>query len=245
MEIVDLPLLTDAAAPPAGPDAYAQLAQSRHSVRAFLPDPVPLPVLHALLQSARQAPSGANLQPGHFWLVQGDARARLTDALCHAHRSGAPEREDYDYCPRPMPMQLRKRQVAAAQALYACLGVPRGDAPARSRQFERNYRFFDAPVALVVTIAREFGHGGFMDLGMTLHGLMMAAQSRGLASCAIGALASYPDVVRDALGLPADQLIVCGLALGYEDPSAPVNATRTQRAALKDYFTVLGRCNDL
>jgi nitroreductase len=226
------PQPTPAAAPLFDPDdAFAQLASARRSVRAFLPDPVPLPVVQALLQTARQAPSGANLQPGHFWLVQGAPRAALTEALCHAHRSGVPEREDYDYFPVPMPMQLRKRQVAAAQALYTCLGVPRGDAAARSRQFERNYRFFDAPVAIVVTIACEFGHGGFMDLGMALHGLMLAAQSRGLASCAIGALASYPEVVRDTL---------CGLALGREDPDAPVNATRTQRAALKDYFTVLG-----
>src|SRR5690606_34085968 len=98
------------------------------------------------------------------------------------------------YFPQPMPMQLRKRQVAAAQALYRSLGVARGDAPARAQQFEHNYRFFDAPVALLVTIERAFGSGGFMDLGMCLHGLLMAAHAQGLGACAIGALASYPDI---------------------------------------------------
>ena len=136
-------------------------------------------------------------------------------------------------------MQLRKRQVAAAQALYGCLGVERGDAAARARHFEHNYRFFDAPVALVVTLQQDFGSGGFMDLGMALHGLMLAAHAQGLGACAIGALASYPAIVRSTLGLPADHLVVCGMALGYEDTTAPVNATRTQRAALTEYFTVI------
>ena len=221
------------------PDAYQHLARTRHSVRAFLPTPVPQPLLEELLHTARLAPSGANLQPGHFWLVQGRPRQALTDALCQAYRSSQPEQEDYAYFPRPMPMQLRKRQVAAAQALYGCLGVERGDAAARARHFEHNYRFFDAPVALVVTLQQDFGSGGFMDLGMALHGLMLAAHAQGLGACAIGALASYPAIVRSTLGLPPDHLVVCGMALGYEDTTAPVNATRTQRAALHEYFAVL------
>jgi nitroreductase len=221
-------------------DSYQQLARSRHSVRAFLPTPLPPGLLEALLQTARLAPSGANLQPGHFWRVQGLARQTLSQALCQAHRSGQPEAEDYAYFPRPMPMQLRKRQTAAAQALYTSLGVERGDAAARSHHFEHNYRFFDAPAALVITLQRDFGSGGFMDLGMTLHGLMMAAHAQGLGACAIGALASYPGVVREALGLPSDHMVVCGLALGYADHSAPVNATRTQRVPLNTYFSVLG-----
>ena len=115
------------------PDAYQHLARTRHSVRAFLPTPVPQPLLEELLHTARLAPSGANLQPGHFWLVQGRPRQALTDALCQAYRSGQPEQEDYAYFPRPMPMQLRKRQVAAAQALYSALGVARDDRAGRDR----------------------------------------------------------------------------------------------------------------
>ncbi|WP_404303173.1 nitroreductase [Alicycliphilus denitrificans] len=220
-------------------DAFEALAQARHSVRAFLPRPVPLALLQRLLATARLAPSGANLQPGRFWAVEGTARERLSAALCQAWRDQVPEAEDYGYFPRPMPLQLRKRQVAAAQALYGALGVARGDEQGRALQFERNFRFFDAPVALVVTIDREFGAGGFMDLGMCLHGLMLAAEAQGLASCAIGALASYPQIVRDALGLPASELVVCGMALGWEDARAPVNRTRTGREPLQRYFSVL------
>lgn len=219
--------------------AYLQLAQTRHSVRAFLPAPVPQPLLETLLHTARLAPSGANLQPGHFWYVQDAARIRLTDALMHAHRTQQPKREDYAYFPCPMPMQLRKRQVSAAQALYGSLGISRGDGAARAQQFECNYRFFDAPVALIVTISKDFGSGGFMDLGMTIHNLWMAAHAFGLGACAIGALASYPDVVRQTLGLPSDAMIVCGMALGYPDTQAPINATRTERIDLEAYFSVL------
>ena len=218
---------------------YAELARSRRSVRGFLPEPVPQALLESLLQSARQAPSGANLQPGRFWALQGAARARVSAALCEAVRTQQPEREEYDYFPRPMPMQLRKRQVASAQALYRSLGIARGDAAARQRQFEHNYRFFDAPVALLVTIDREFGHGGFMDLGMCLHGLLMAAHAAGLGACAIGALASYPEIVRRELGLPDSQVVVCGVALGWPDPQAPANQAQTEREPLGQYFQVL------
>ncbi len=220
-------------------DAYEALAGARHSVRAFTKQPVPQDLLERLLRQARLAPSGANLQPGRFWAVEGAARERLVAALCQAWQQQTPEAEDYDYFPRPMPLALRKRQVAAAQALYEALGVARGNTQGRALQFERNFRFFDAPVALVVTIERDFGAGGFMDLGMCLHGLMLAAQAQGLASCAIGALASYPHIVRAALGLPETEQVVCGMALGWEDREAPVNRTRTVREQLERYFSVL------
>ena len=231
--------MTEPLAPMPVEDDYEALARARHSVRAFLPRPVPEALLERLLATAHLAPSGANLQPGRFWAVQGAARERLVAALCQAWREQLPEAEDYGYFPRPMPLQLRKRQVVAAQALYGALGVARGDGPGRALQFERNFRFFDAPVALVVTIERDFGAGGYMDLGMCLHGLMLAAQAQGLASCAIGALASYPQIVRAALGLPETEAVVCGLALGWEDAQASVNRTRTEREPLSRYFSVL------
>lgn len=208
-------------------------------MRAYLPTPVPDTLLHQIVQSARQAPSGANLQPGSLIAVQGTARARLSSALIQACRSGQQEVEDYAYFPHPMPLVLKRRQVAAARALYGALGIEREDHAGRAQQFERNFSFFDAPVALLVTIQRDFGDGGYMDLGMSLYGLMLAAQSHGLATCAIGALASYPNLIRNTLGLDTSHTIVCGMALGYADPSAPVNRTRTSRCALEEYFRVI------
>jgi nitroreductase len=212
----------------------------RRSVRAFLPQPVTPQTLHELLALARLAPSGANLQPGSFVQVQGEVRESLSHALVQAWTNGQAEAEDYDYFPKPMPMTLRRRQVAAAQALYGALGVARDDRAGRDAQFERNFRFFDAPVALVVTLEHGFGSGGYMDLGMTLYGLMLAAQAKGLATCAIGAMASYPSLIRQHLGLDEGSVIVCGMALGYADLDAPVNQTRTERSSLDTYFKVVG-----
>lgn len=212
----------------------------RRSVRAFLPQPVTPQTLHELMELARLAPSGANLQPGSFVQVQGAVRESLSHALVQAWTNGQAEAEDYDYFPKPMPMTLRRRQVAAAQALYGALGVARDDRAGRDAQFERNFRFFDAPVALVVTLEHGFGSGGYMDLGMTLYGLMLAAQAKGLATCAIGAMASYPSLIRQHLGLDEGSVIVCGMALGYADPDAPVNQTRTERSSLDTYFKVVG-----
>ncbi|WP_235837876.1 nitroreductase family protein [Chitinasiproducens palmae] len=215
------------------------MVNNRHSCRAFLPEPPPAGTIERLVTLARAAPSGANLQPGEFILVAEAARERLCTALVDAWRSGAREAEDYTYFPEPMPLALRKRQVAAARALYDALGVARDDRKGRDAQFERNFRFFDAPLALLVTIDAKLGAGAYMDLGMTLHGLLLAAAAEGLGACAIGALALYPRLIRQTLGLDPARNIVCGVALGYADERAPVNRTRTARSTLDDFFTVL------
>ena len=212
----------------------------RHSVRGYLSHPVDDALLAHVLTQARWAPSGANLQPGAFVQVRGAVREALSADLIDAWRKGQQEVEDYDYFPKPMPMTLRKRQVTAAQALYGALGVARDDRVGRDAQFERNFRFFDAPVALIVTMEHDFGAGGYMDLGMTLYGLMLAAHAQGLSSCAVGAMAMFPSVIRRHLGLHQDSKVVCGMALGYADPKAAVNQTRTQRSALAEYFKVVG-----
>ena len=219
---------------------HAQLVSTRHSTRAYLPTPVDPGLLQQILRLARQAPSGANLQPGTFIAVQGARRQALSEALVQAWRNGAQETQDYAYFPNPLPMLLRKRQVAAARALYGALGIERDNSTERAVQFERNFRFFDAPVALLVTLEQDFGNGGYMDLGMALYGLMLAAQSVGLSSCAIGALASFPRLIRQQLDLPEHSQIVCGVAIGHADPAAPVNQTRTSRCTLDEYFRTLG-----
>jgi nitroreductase len=221
-------------------DAFTRLLHERHSVRAYLATPVAQALLEDVMSLARLAPSGANLQPGSFIAVQGEVRRALSAELVHAWRHQQQEAEDYSYFPEPMPMSLKRRQMASARALYDAIGVAREDRAGRDAQFERNFHFFDAPVALVVTIAHDLGSGCYMDLGMALYGLMLAAQSKGLSTCAIGAMASYPHLIRRHLGLNTQSKIVCGVALGYADPDASVNQTRTARVALSDYFNTLG-----
>jgi nitroreductase len=220
-------------------DGFTELAAQRRSTRAYQAKPVADSLLHEVLTLARKAPSGANLQPGSFISVQGAARQQLSADLTAAWGRGAQEPEDYSYFPTPMPMTLRRRQVAAAKALYGAIGIAQEDRGGRDLQFEQNFRFFEAPVALIATIHGDFGSGGYMDFGMTLYGLMLAAQSKGLATCAIGAMASYPGLIRQRLGLEESSKIVCGIALGYADADAAVNQTVTERCALDQYFRVV------
>ena len=217
-----------------------QLLARRRSVRAYLPTPVPAAEVRAILTAARLAPSGANLQPGGFVALTGEPFATLKDALAQGIAQGRPKVSEYDYFPDPMPPHLKDRQRAAGYALYAALGIDRRDVAGRRAQFARNYAFFDAPVGIVVTIDRGMGKGCWMDLGMVLMALFLAAEARGLATTGIGALADYADLVHEVLGLPDDQLVVCGIALGHADPNAPVNAVRTGRAALADYADLRG-----
>jgi nitroreductase len=130
---------------------------------------------------------------------------------------------------------LKARQRAAGFALYEALGIEKRDLPGRAAQFRRNYQFFDAPVGIVVTLDRRMGPGGFLDLGAALNSFALAAVAAGLASCALGALAKHADVVQDCLALPPSEMVICGIALGFEDTTAPANRTRTTRAPLADY----------
>jgi len=217
-----------------------RLLAQRHSVRAYLQAPVTADDVTEILTSARRAPSGGNLQPGHFTALTGAALDSLKGALADAIADGRPQIDGYSYFPDPMPAQFKARQRGAGYALYEALGIARRDLPGRQEQFERNYAFFDAPVGIVVTIERDMGKGCYMDLGMALMALFMAAQGRELSTTGIGALASYGDLVQSHLALPDDQIVVGGIALGHADMAAPVNQFRTQRADFDDYAQLRG-----
>jgi len=220
-------------------DLYKRLT-SRRSIRGYLDTPVARDAIEHILRAARHAPSGANLQPGGFHVLTGTPFDALKSTLADARNNGHPEVSEYSYFPNPMPANLKARQRAAGFALYEALGVTRRDIAGRKAQFEQNYRFFDAPVGIVVTIHRDMGKGCFMDLGMALMALFLAVEDAGLAASGIGALANHGDVVHATLGLPDDEMVVCGIALGHADPDAAVNAVRTTRAALAEFATFAG-----
>ncbi|MCA1288411.1 nitroreductase [Salipiger bermudensis] len=217
-----------------------ELLFARRSARAFHKDPVPRADLERILRAARSAPSGANLQPGRFHALTGAPLAGLNAALLEAIDDGRQQVAQYSYFPQPMPPKLKSKQRAAGYALYAALGVERRDLTGRRAQFTRNYSFFGAPVGIVVTIHPDMGKGCFMDLGMALMALMVAAQGMGYATCGIGALANYADVAHAHLGFGTDELVVCGIALGHADLEAPANMVKTSRDPLEDFATLRG-----
>ena len=222
------------------PGSIDTLLQSRRSTRAFTAAPVPRAGLEHMCQAARRAPSGANLQPGQFHVLTGPALGSLVAALHEAQEQGTPHRAEYSYFPTPMPTELKARQRAAGYALYQALGIGRRDVAGRRAQFARNYAFFDAPVGVVVTIQRDMGKGCFMDLGMSLMSFLLSAEDQGYGATGIGALANYGPEVHQHLGLPDDEMVVCGIAVGVADQAAPENQFRTARADLETFTSFHG-----
>jgi len=222
------------------PSSFEHIANERRSTRAYLKTPVERHKLEQICNSARKAPSGANLQPGTFHVLTGDALGDLSKCLEDALHDGRPTENAYSYFPSPMPPELKDRQRKAGFALYDALGIDKRDIPARKDQFAKNYRFFDAPIGVVVTIDRKMGKGCFMDLGMAIVSFMYAAQDLGLSTTGIGALANYASLVAEALELPNEELVVCGIAVGYADPEAAVNQFETERLTLEEFTSFRG-----
>lgn len=220
--------------------ALDELLKNRRSIRAYLDRPVALSDVQDICRLARTAPSGANLQPGSFHVLTGAPLNDLTAALDQAIDADVPQTSEYSYFPEPMPPHLKARQRAAGYALYQALGIQRRDIQGRRQQFRRNYAFFGAPVGVIVTIDRHMGAGCFMDLGMSLMAFLIAAESRGLGTSGIGAMAKFGPVIHQALTLPNDEMVVCGIALGHPDPDAAENLFRTTREDLPSFASFRG-----
>ncbi|MGH1331789.1 MAG: nitroreductase [Paracoccaceae bacterium] len=219
---------------------FKDLLARRRSIRAFTGDRVDRATLERILMAARQAPSGANLQPGKFHVLTGPALNRLKARLTLAMERDEPMGSEYSYFPDKMSAELKERQRRAGFALYEALGIQRRDVEGRRAQFAKNYAFFDAPVGIIATIDRDMGKGCFMDLGMSIMALLLSVEAEDLGATGIGALANYGAIVHAHLGLPAGEMVVCGIALGVPDHKARVNQFRTERQELADFTTFAG-----
>ncbi len=219
---------------------FSDILARRRSIRAFRTDRIDRLTLEGLCRAAREAPSGANLQPGKFHVLTGTALEGLKTRLKQAVDANTPVDPEYSYFPETMSPDLKNRQRQAGFALYKALGIERRDVIGRRQQFARNYAFFDAPVGIVVTIDRDMGKGCFMDLGMAIMTFLLAAENEGLGATGIGALANYGGIVHEHLNLPEDEMVVCGIALGVADETAAVNTFRTERQEVEDFTTFRG-----
>jgi len=209
---------------------------SRRSVRAFLPDPVPRATIEHILRIAARAPSGTNIQPWKVWVATGTVRLRLSIALHHA-RDTEPEAhvQEYKYYPTQWREPYLGRRRKIGWDLYGLLGIARGEKDKMYRQHGRNFDFIDAPVGLIFTIDRDLEIGSWLDFGMFLQNVMVAARGRDLDTCPQAAFAPYHKVFRQELGIPEDQIVICGMSLGREDKAAIENQLTTERMDLADF----------
>ncbi len=204
----------------------------RRSIRAFLPDPVPVEVVAAILDLAARAPSGTNTQPWKVHVLTGAARRALSAAILAAFDDPAMEGQhtaEFNSYPDEWMSPYIDRRRRIGWDLYGLLGIKKGDAVRMHAQVRRNYEFFGAPVGLIFVIDRVMARGSVLDYGMFMQNVMLAARARGLDTCAQAAFSIYHQVIRTQLTIPADQMVVCGMALGHADPDAVENRLQTTR----------------
>lgn len=216
-----------------------RVMQERRSIRAFLPQPVPLERVNEILASAGWAPSGNNIQPWRVHVVCGRTRQRLVDAVCSAYdRADGSYQAEYHYYPREFFEPYLGRRRKSGWGLYGLLGIQKGETERMRAQHRKNFEFFGAPVGLMFSIDRRMEQGSWLDYGMFLQNVMLAASARGLATCAQGAWIDYYRLIADLLKFGEQEQLVCGMALGYPDPEAPENTLALDRAPLSEYVVV-------
>ena len=216
---------------------------SRRSIRAFLPTPVAREDIEAILGVSARAPSGTNIQPWKVTVLTGEAKQRLSDAILavyHDKEAASGHTEEYAYYPRQWVSPFIERRRKVGWDLYALLGLTRDDKAGMAAQHGRNYRFFDAPVGLIFTIDRVLEQGSWLDYGMFLQNIMVAARGRGLDTCPQAAFTQFHRIIAEQLGLPANETVVCGMALGYADPEKIENSLITERVPVANFVRFLG-----
>jgi nitroreductase len=216
--------------------------RTRRSVRAFLPTPVGRPVVEELLALASRSASGSNIQPWKVHVFSGAQRQRITDTILQAlDRDGyEPYKREWNYYPVNWREPYLGRRRKIGWGLYGLLGIEKGDFEGTERQRRQNYEFFGAPVGMIFTLDEDMEIGSWLDLGIFIGSLTIAARGRGLDTCPQAAFADFHTLIRPLLGIPEDQIVICGLALGHADPDAAVNRLATERAPVAEYSSFTG-----
>jgi len=211
--------------------------QSRQSIRSFLDKPVALHTVSAILAAARFAPSGVNTQPWRVVVATGQTKQAVSEAILAARAARQEPNPDYHYYPNEWHEPYTSRRKGCGLALYNALGIRKEDTEKRLVAWNNNYHFFGAPVGLSFFVESRLEKGSWLDMGMFIENVMLAALGYNLATCPQAAMAEYPDIVREKTHMSRDYALICGMALGYPDLAAPINQYRTEREVVEN-FTV-------
>ena len=208
----------------------------RNSVRAFLDTPVPNEVVAKLLEKASRAPSGGNLQPWRIRVINGEVMPRFLSFLEDSDIQNTPA---YDIYPKELKAPYRDSRFKGGEDMYALLGIPREDKPARFAHLARNYNFFGAPTGLFCFVDRQMGKPQWSDLGMFLQTFMLLAKEAGLDTCAQEAWSMKQDSVAAFVDAGDDDMLFCGMSIGYKDPDAIINTLSSERRPINEWATFL------
>jgi len=214
----------------------SEALEQRKSVRAYLDKAVEPTKITAIFDAARHAPSGVNTQPWQIAVVSGKTKQSLQEKIEATFRGGDKGKADYGYYPTEWKEPFNSRRKECGLLMYKTLEIKREDKERQMDQWAANYRAFDAPVMLLFFMDSAMQAGSYMDYGMFLQSVMLAAVEQGLATCPQASIADYPEIIKSELGYESDTILLCGMALGYEDKDALVNSYRTSREDV-DSFT--------
>lgn len=214
---------------------------SRRSVRRFLPDSVSKEKIENILEGAAFAPSGHNIQPWHVYVVQGKKKLSMTNSIIEAIKDGSAKemKNEFDYYPTEWFEPFVSRRRAVGFELYNLLGIGRDDFEARDKQMQENFHFFGAPVGMFITMDRRLATGTFMDLGMFIQSILVGARGEGLHTCGQVAFTKFHTLIADQLNFKENEMLVCGVSIGYEDTSAVENTLRVEKLDHSDFTTFL------
>jgi nitroreductase len=219
----------------------SEAIESRITTRAFLDKPVPGAVLRQILETAKRAPSGGNLQPWHVWVLGGDEMVRFK-ALIKEKLPVSPRGEgtEYQIYPPELKEPYKARRFKCGEDMYGTINIPREDKFGRLLNFARNFEFFGAPAAFFFAIDRTMQQGQWADLGMFMQSIMLLAREHGLHTCPQEAWAIWHKTVGEFFSIPPELMLFCGMGIGTMDETHPINTLRTERAPLDEFVTFVG-----
>lgn len=214
---------------------------SRRSVRRFLPDPIPKDKIKNILECSAFAPSGHNIQPWHVYVVEGEKKQAITNSILESIENGSAKnfKQEFDYYPTEWYEPYISRRRAVGFELYKLLGIAKDDYDARNKQMQENFHFFGAPVGMFITMDRRLAEGTFIDLGMFIQSILVGARGEGLHTCGQVAFTKFHTILSKELEFDENEMLVCGVSMGYEDEDAPENKLRVEKLKHDQFSTFI------
>ena len=215
------------------------IIKSRYSVRSFTKKNVDIEIIKEMLQISKCAPSGGNIQPWKVYVVTGNTKERLIERALSNYDNGVQEKIEYEIYPNPLDEEYKKRRSECAKDMYAALSIEQDDIESRLTQIRENFKFFGAPVGMIITIDKAFAVNGWGHVGMFIQNICLSAIDNDMGTCLQESWSIYPETVKDVLNIPDNEVVWCGIALGYPNLEHPINNYRTSRESIDKFVTFI------